>query len=184
MEQIRQNNMDALGELYLRYGRLVSSAIVAAVPAFGKDEVEDVAHEVFIAVEQRSASYQEQGKLKAWLYSIATRIARRRSRSIGVFNRVRDALETARATGRSGRHPHPDTDAIARVDLARALEKLSPMQRRVLFLYEHQGMTGDEIADVLNIPLNTVWSHLKRARYRALAIMTDAPSDRWKRGKR
>ena len=174
MEQIRQKNMEALGELYLRYSRLVSGAIVATVPVLTREEVEDLAQDVFIAVEKASTAYTETGKLKAWLYSVATRVARKRSRSIGIFNRFRKEVSDAFSAVGTVRGGRPDADAIARVDLERAMAKLSPVQRQVLILYTHQGMSGEEIAQILDIPTNTVWSHLKRARDRILSLM--APS--------
>ncbi len=171
MERIREKNREALGELYLRYGRLVSGAVVAAVPMLPKEEVEDLAQDVFIAVEQGSGAYTERGKLKAWLYSIATRVARKRSRSAGVFNRIRSAVADSRSGLGAVTGGRPDADAIARIDLERALRRLSLVQREVLILFEHHGLSGDEIAELLDLSVNTVWSHLRRARGRLLVLM-------------
>ncbi len=172
MEQIRQKNMAALGTLYTRYAPLVSGAIVATVPFLARNDVEDIAQDVFLAVNKASASYVERGKLRAWLYSIATRVARRRSRSVGIFNRIRRTLTESSSGGLRPRESGSETAVAARIDLLRALERLSPVQRQVLVLFEYQGMSGDEISEILGLSLNTVWSHLRRARGKLLDWIT------------
>jgi RNA polymerase sigma-70 factor (ECF subfamily) len=53
-------------------------------------------------------------------------------------------------------------EAARRVD--RILAKMSRKKREVFALFELQGLAGEEIADLLGIPLDTVWSRLAHAR--------------------
>ena len=55
---------------------------------------------------------------------------------------------------------------ITKSVLERALEALPTEQRLVLSLAAHDGLSRDEIADVLGIPVGTVWSRLHLARRR------------------
>ena len=57
---------------------------------------------------------------------------------------------------------------MTRMDLYRAFEGLTENQRQVIVLFELQGLSGEEVSDMLDIKLNTVWSHLRRARSRLL----------------
>jgi RNA polymerase sigma-70 factor (ECF subfamily) len=48
--------------------------------------------------------------------------------------------------------------------VARALESVSVPKREAFVLFELQGLSGEEVAEALNIPLKTVWTRLHHAR--------------------
>ena len=58
----------------------------------------------------------------------------------------------------------PDVGAMLRLDMGRILEQLPEIQRQVLILYEQDGLKGKEIGELLGMNVNTVWTHLRRAR--------------------
>lgn len=65
----------------------------------------------------------------------------------------------------SGTEPvSPEVGAMLRLDMGKILEQLPEIQRQVLILYEQDGMKGKEIGELLGINVNTVWTHLRRAR--------------------
>ena len=72
-----------------------------------------------------------------------------------------------------GHDPHAATGL--RLDLARALERLSPAAREVLLLVGVEELSYEEAARVLGVPVGTVMSRLSRARERLRALMAAAP---------
>jgi RNA polymerase sigma factor (sigma-70 family) len=173
MASLGRGDMPALGVLYMRYCGLVASAIIAAAPSLPRQEVEDLCQDVFMTVGKSAAKYREKGKLKSWLYSVAVRTTRKRTRSLRVRQRLLQTV-TGQPVAIAERTPNPGGNAMAKVDIERALSQLSDVQRRLLILFEHQGLSGEEIAELLDMKLNTVWSHLRRARAAMSAYLEEA----------
>jgi RNA polymerase sigma-70 factor (ECF subfamily) len=142
-------------------------------------EVEDRAQEVFVVAHRRFGEFEDRGRgPRAWLFQIVLRVAsdaRRHRRRHPEFPDGGDAVERV-----SVEPPQADAmarrDALARLDAA--LSVLDLDRRAVLVLHEIEEMTAPEIAQVLCIPLNTVYSRLRVAREKlegALARRGDGP---------
>lgn len=74
--------------------------------------------------------------------------------------------------------PDPEARALREADgvtLSRALEELAPEHREALVLYELEGLSYREIAQVAAVPIGTVMSRLSRARRRLRALLAGAP---------
>jgi RNA polymerase sigma-70 factor (ECF subfamily) len=142
-------------------------------------EVEDRAQEVFVVAHRRFVEFEDRGRgPRAWLFQIVLRVAsdaRRHRRRHPEFPDGGDAVDRV-----SVEPPQADAmdrrDALARLDAA--LSVLDLDRRAVLVLHEIEEMTAPEISQVLNIPLNTVYSRLRVAREKlegALARRGDEP---------
>ena len=130
-------------------------------------QLEDALQDVFIVVQRRLPEFDGRAELSTWLYAIALRIARKyRERA----RREPASLEAARE--RDSELPRPTAGeggdrALERERLAlarRALSSLDDDKREVFVLARVEQMSAPEIADVLGIPLNTVYSRLRAAR--------------------
>ena len=125
-------------------------------------ELEDVAQEVFVAVQRRLPEFRNDN-LAGWLYRITARAARdHRQRAwfrhlVGL--RRDDELEAFARIG-----PGPAEQLADHRLLARLLEGISEKKRTTLVLYELEGYTGEEIAALHDVPVDTVWSRLRHAR--------------------
>ena len=121
-------------------------------------EAEDVVQETFVAL--LSAKFRNEASLKTFLVSILVRQAALMRRKRRGWLRL-----VAKAADR-GPNASPDQQQAidAKLDLGRLLEKLSPEHREVLVMRELQGMSYDEMAEVLAVPRGTVESRLHRAR--------------------
>jgi len=130
------------------------------VPA---DQADDAAHLTFARVLARDSVVRE-GSERAYLMRAAFHVSlelkrrhrRESSREAGVDG---DALPAS--------EPGPEEALAKRRDrelLDRALSALTPDLRAVLTLFELEGMTFTEIAEVLELPRGTVASRLRRAR--------------------
>lgn len=128
-----------------------------------KFDAEDLTQDVFVRVFRSIHSFKP-GTLEGWLHRITTNLfldgARRRQR-------IRmDALSVApdhvwgSSTGPGELHADGELDS----DVVHALEALNPEQRVAVVLCDIEGLTYDEIAEVLDIKLGTVRSRIARGR--------------------
>ena len=125
-------------------------------------DAQDGAQEVFTVASQRLDDIHS-GRERAFLFGTALRVAsshRRRAR-----HRYEQLDGAAEDHGDAA--PSPETLAErrqARVVLDQLLEELTLQQRTVFVLYELEEMTVPDIATLLDVPVGTVASRLRRAR--------------------
>lgn len=129
-----------------------------------------MAQEVWITVHRRWAALRPDASTRAWLAAITRRVASRHRRGRERARRRHDALAAVPAAGIDGVEP----DAIARIEAA--LSRMDPAQREVFLLTQIEELSGPEVAGVLGVPLNTVYSRLRLARAR-LAESLASPDD-------
>jgi len=144
-----------------------------------ESDVEDRTQEVFVVAHRRFDQFEERGHgPRAWLFQIVLRVASdaRRHR-----RRHPEDPDGGDAMGRAAVQA-PQTDAVLRREalsrLDTALETIEVRRRAVLVLHEIEEMTAPEIARVLLIPLNTVYSRLRVARVELEAALAEAPEGR------
>lgn len=124
-------------------------------------DVEDIAHDVFLAVLKQLDTYDPSRPVKPWLFGFAFRVAsqyRRKARRLEPLESPERIVDTAE---------RPD----AQVEKARkrqmvqlVLDEIEMDRRAVFVLHDIDGFTGEEIARTLTIPLGTVYSRLRLAR--------------------
>jgi RNA polymerase sigma-70 factor (ECF subfamily) len=130
-----------------------------------ESEVEDRTQEVFVVAHRRFDSFEDRGHgPRAWLFQIVLRVASEARRH---RRRHPEDPDGGDALGRAAVQA-PQADALQRQEalsqLDAALETIDVGRRAVLVLHEIEEMTAPEIARVLGIPLNTVYSRLRVAR--------------------
>lgn len=128
-------------------------------------DADDVAQEVFIAVWRRPHAFRGASSVRSWLFAIAWRKAKSSQRSW--FRRARRETEWRNVTVTAAA---PPTDAT-RFALAQALGALPLDQRAAIMLCLAHGFTHAEAADVLQLPLGTVKSHVSRGREKLRALI-------------
>ena len=127
-------------------------------------DAEDLTQEVFVRVFRSLSSYTP-GTFEGWLHRITTNLfldqARRKSK-------IRfDALGDDADQRLPGRMPSPDAqvaDGMFDDDIEIALAALPPEFRAAVVLCDIEGLSYDEIADVLGVKLGTVRSRIHRGR--------------------
>jgi RNA polymerase sigma-70 factor (ECF subfamily) len=152
---------DRLAELLHAHFRMVWRALrrLGVQP----QSVDDAAQEVFIIV-SRKLDQIEPAHERRFLYGVAIRVAAnaRRARAARRESAELEALEGAAATT-------PSPEALldrkrARELLDQALEQLSDDLRTAFVLFELEGCSAPEVAELLDIPVGTATSRLRRAR--------------------
>lgn len=125
-------------------------------------DLDDVAHDVFLLVYQNLHKYDAARPLRPWLFGFAYRVAadyRRLARHrVETLDAITEAVDVA---------PSAVDRAASRQALDvvwTALEQLHLDQRAVFVLHDVEEYSVPEIADALQIPLNTAYSRLRLAR--------------------
>lgn len=125
-------------------------------------DLEDAMQDVFVVVHRQSATFEGRSKVTTWLFAICLRIAANRRRLAHLRREVADsdAPEPISASA-------PDADLEReqeRAILAKVLDSLDVEKRAVLVMFELDGLSGAEIAEIMDVPIGTVQSRLFAAR--------------------
>jgi RNA polymerase sigma-70 factor, ECF subfamily len=133
----------------------------------------DVVQEVFLKVFRNVQSFRGQSSLKTWIYRIAVNESRNHRRWFGRHRGQEVALEPARGEAHNFLDWLPDP-ARSPMELAidheretlieAALAEINPHYRAALVLRELEGLSYDEIAEILETSLGTVKSRILRGR--------------------
>jgi RNA polymerase sigma factor (sigma-70 family) len=157
MRQLATAQLGALGELYDRYQAPLRVFIARATR--DAHDVDDLLHATFLAAAKSADRYDGRASCRPWLVGIAAQLLRRRRQT---FSRFIEVLSALKGTLQPATDPRPALQA--RTDVERALGQLSDVKRITLLMAEVEGLTCPEIAQVLAIPIGTVWTRLHAAR--------------------
>ncbi len=152
-----------VGELHDQYSDFVWRSLQRLGVA--KANLEDALQDVFIVVQRRLGSFDRTTKMSTWLFGICLRVAaahRRRAHH-------RREQQDSELQDRPDDHPmaNPEQAAIrheAQRRLELGLEALHLERRAVFVMFEIDLIPAPAIAEMLDIPIGTVYSRLHRAR--------------------
>ncbi len=159
-----QRDQAAFTELVRRHRdgvfRLAASILGAAFTA----EAEEVAQETFVAAHRGLAEFRGEAQFGSWLYRIAFHQAVNRKARVR-FRAPHLSEDALAATASAEPGPHAQLEAARReLAVAECIDRLPPVYQSALRLHFWMGSSVVEIAQLLNVPENTVKSYLHRAR--------------------
>lgn len=139
-------------------------------------DADDVAQEVFVVAHRRRHEFDPTRPARAWLYGIARGLARNRRRT-----RKDESLDVLPVD--AGRDPESAAAHSEALSLAlRCLDSLSSKLREVFMLTEFEGLTAPEVAELLELPVNTVYSRVRLGRERFDGALAKLRAHRGGRG--
>jgi len=156
--------------LIQRFEQPVYNLVIRLVDDPG--DAADVAQEVFLKVFRKVGGFRSESSLKTWIYRIAVNEARNqrrwfmrhRAKEIGL-EADSDAQGPQDWLSDPGRSPYQTAlDRETHVLIESALQKVSSNYRAALVLREVEGLSYEEISDVLEVSLGTVKSRILRGR--------------------
>jgi RNA polymerase sigma-70 factor, ECF subfamily len=166
----RAGRSEALGALVLAHQRIVYSLALRMLGT--RDLAEDLAQEVFMHLSDNLRSIESSEHLLFWLRKVTTHRAidqlRRRARI--EMAPLDEAMQLFSVDD--------DDDPLFQRELARLLSELAPPARAVVLLRYQEDLDPMEIARTLDMPINTVKSHLKRSLESLRQRFGDAPGPR------
>jgi RNA polymerase sigma-70 factor (ECF subfamily) len=139
---------------------------------------DDLLQEAYYRFLRTRAEFESDDHRRNYLFRIATNLVRDHRRRSG--HQERHLIDSSvHLEGISG-GPQESERAVRRLDLARAMERLKPRERSLLWLAYAQGCTHDEIAGVLGVKKASLKALLFRARKRLVGLLgaTGRPGDR------
>ncbi len=162
----------AFRELYEAYHRRAFSVALGVVK--NPEDALDVVQEAFVKVHKHIEGFQGTASFYTWLYRIVMNLSidhvrrGKKSKQVDYDDGVaRDGAESAGGAWPQFESPNPRRTALRRElsdAIARALETLPEYHRAVIVLREVEGLSYEEMAEVLEVPKGTIMSRLFHAR--------------------
>ena len=178
VERAKRGDVSAFEMLVVKYQRRIERLIARMVRDV--DLVQDIAQEAFIRAYRALPQFRGDSAFYTWLYRIAVNTAKK-----ALVDKKRDpvVLESALVSTEDGEEPSRGENelsdgetpeaVLASKEIAAtvnaAIDALSEDLRQAIVLREIEGLSYEEIADVMNCPIGTVRSRIFRAR-EAIAI--------------
>jgi RNA polymerase sigma-70 factor (ECF subfamily) len=168
IKAIQAGDHHAFESLVRRYQHQVANLIYVTMG--NRDDVDDIAQEVFIRVYKSLPRFKFDASFFSWVYRITMNlcideIRRRKIRKVLSLDFLtEDALEKNR---KSKDHITPSDSMLLdekRQIVQSALQRLKPEHRDILVLREYKDLGYSEIAETLDISLEAVKSRIFRAR--------------------
>ena len=157
---LAQGDTVAFKEVYAKFNKKTYTVVLKMLNV--KVLAEEVTQEVFLNLWLHKQVFNDVDHLEAWLRVTA------RNLSLNAFRKM--ALEKKlnnHAYSQFNESNNVTEEAImlndVRQQLNEAIDKLPPQQREIYILCQEKGLKYEEVADKLNISVNTVKTHMKRA---------------------
>jgi RNA polymerase sigma-70 factor, ECF subfamily len=170
MERCAMGSEAAFRALVQRYRTRIMNLVCRFIN--DRDRAEEISQEVFLRVFRNRERYRKSGKFSTWIFTIAVNLTkneiRSRVRHRGTFSL--DAMdEDSGGQGVSfpDSRPLPDEDLNATEigrKVAEALHKIPARYREAVVLRDVEGLSYEEVGQILRIPGGTVRSRINRAR--------------------
>lgn len=172
MQRIATGERRALEELYARHRLALFGYLLGTCP--DRETAEEVLQDTLLAVWRGAASYEGRSALRTWLIGVA------RGQAHNTLRRRRLPLaDESEIEALASGEPEPEAAALTNMtcdQLAAAINRLSPEHRQALVLVLVEGLSYQQAARELGVPLGTVRSRLSNAR-RALKGMLRAEEE-------
>jgi RNA polymerase sigma-70 factor (ECF subfamily) len=132
------------------------------------EDCDDAVQDVFLIVHRKLGEFRPEAPIKHWIFRLSAGIARdhrrrRRRKDPKQHGLTPVASEEVADTSQRGPSEAAEHSAAARL-IREVLQELDDSRREIFVLADLEQMTAPEIAQVLEVPLNTVYSRLRRAR--------------------
>ena len=114
---------------------------------------EEASQEVFLRIWKSLAGFKGEASISTWVYSIS------RNTCLTILKR-----EKGRQGAAPGEFPGQDASRRDNSDVRSAVARLPEKYRNVLLLFYYQEKSYEEVSAMLGLPLNTVKTHLHRAK--------------------
>ena len=193
VERAKRGEQKAFEMLVIKYQRRIERLIARMVRDV--DLVQDIAQETFIRAYRAMPQFRGDSAFYTWLYRIAVNTAKK---ALGDLKRDPLVTESARASA------NDDDDETSRIEreltdgetpesllaskeiaqaVSAAVEALSDDLRQAITLREIEGLSYEEIAELMNCPIGTVRSRIFRAReaiaLRLRPLLDTREGERW-----
>ena len=164
----RAGDLRAFGELVRRHQRKVMGLLTRMLG--DRDEAEDAVQETFLNLHRHGHRFRSESRFSTFVYRVAVNAALNRRRSQGRRRAHLEEFQHGQEIGHAlPSAPRGPEDAIGggevKERVQRCLQSLPETLRAPVVLYDIEGMSYGEIAEILQIAEGTVKSRIHRARH-------------------
>jgi RNA polymerase sigma-70 factor, ECF subfamily len=142
-----------------------------------RQQADELLQEAYYRFVRMGARHEDESHRRNSLFRIATNVARDAARHRRRWAEVPIADEESMHVPRSTT-PMPEQEAAVRTDLARAMRRLDPAHRELLWLAYAQGASHEEIAAIVGVRAISVRTLLLRARRKLAAMLAGSEAHR------
>lgn len=167
LAEVTAGNVEAYGKIVTRYSGRLYNFIYRFVGE--KETAEDIVQETFLRAFKKRTEYRAIANFSTWLFTIAGNLAKselRRRKRWRLFSIDRDEeSDTGMELPDESMRPDKVAEAsLANVQIKEAIQSLPENYRQVILLRDVQGMSYQEISEIVDCPVGTVKSRVNRAR--------------------
>jgi RNA polymerase sigma-70 factor, ECF subfamily len=174
IKRIKKGDKESFREIINKYKKVVYNHS----RSFLRDaqEAEDVSQEIFISIFNNIKNFRGDSKLSTWIYRITVNTCKNRLKQMKrqrsqiaeeAFENEDGELEQRIVNIKDKEEKEPDNlfagESLKTAILAR-VDELTEEQKNVIMLRDVDGLSYDEVADVMKISVSAVKSKLFRAR--------------------
>ena len=180
VERWRSGDLDSFAALVRRHQRRVFGLLLRMLG--NREEAEDAAQDTFLNLHRHGHRFRRESRFSTFLYRVAVNAALNRRRSLGRRRVHTDAFHQACDVEQSDAEAAADPEKQLagdelRTRLERELLALPESLRAPVVLYDIEGLSYGEIAEVLEVAEGTVKSRIHRARHVLRARLGDLVSE-------
>jgi len=146
----------AFQTLYERHGLVILNYLIQLIG--NRQQAEDILQEVMLIVWEKAPTYTPDGSVRGWLFGIAKRQALKVSRTKRNHLPLNEEILVTEDSMSNG--------VMKQITLRTAIYTLPSVEQEALEMVYYRGMTLQEVANMLDVPLNTIKTRLYRARQR------------------
>lgn len=157
----------AFQALYERHGLAILNYLIQLIG--NRQQSEDVLQEVMLIVWKKAHTFTPSGEVRGWLFGIARRQALKVSRKKHNHLPLNEEIIISEDS--------LSNDVMRQMTLKAAICTLPSVERESLEMVYYRGMTLQEVANALNVPLNTIKTRLYRARQRLRIYLEEDTPD-------
>jgi RNA polymerase sigma-70 factor, ECF subfamily len=139
-------------------------------------DIDDVAQETFLVARRRLDQFKG-GNAAGWLYRIAQHVTRAHRRRAWLRRVLQRAPELGAAQARQATPVEALEQREARRQMQALLAQMSERRRSTFFLFEIEGYSGEEIAQLEGVALNTIYTRLHHARRDFMQLLARAEGE-------
>jgi RNA polymerase sigma-70 factor, ECF subfamily len=162
LQQAGEGDQAAFLELYDRYREPIFRF---AYRLLGSVEIaEDVTHDCFLSLIRKPENFRpERASLKTYLYAAARNLALKHFRNQGRETGLDEVTQEPRESPRRGPLRRLLDEELA-THVKEAVFSLPPLQREALILFEYEGLSLSEVAEIAGTDVGAIKARLYRAR--------------------
>jgi RNA polymerase sigma-70 factor, ECF subfamily len=175
VERARQGDVDAFAELVRIHQNGVYSLVIRQVRS--PELAEEITQDAFVRAWRNLEGFRGDSKFATWLFRIAINLIRDHAQSRSTRARsFETSLENLDRTHGDPRAADPLPDAVlAEAEMAKSFEEslnsLDPMYQEAFVLFHQQGLSMEDVADVLGISRTNAKDRVHRARAMVLRAL-------------